>query len=69
MRGQPRSRTEFLNEEEMADDHDLPQALTDIKGQVTFDQVSFGYSPDKTTPRLYGPARPGKKIAIVVRPG
>ena len=58
--------SEFLNEEEMADDHQLPQALTDIKGQVTFDQVSFGYSPDKTIINDFtAQARPGKKIAIV----
>ena len=58
--------SEFLNEEEMVDDHDLPQALTDIKGQVTFDQVSFGYSPDKTIINDFtAQARPGKKIAIV----
>ncbi|WP_454919959.1 ABC transporter ATP-binding protein [Abiotrophia defectiva] len=58
--------SEFLNEAEMADDHDLPQALTDIKGQVTFDQVTFGYSPDKTIINDFtAQARPGKKIAIV----
>lgn len=58
--------SEFLNEEEMADDHDLPQALTDIKGQVSFDQVTFGYSPDKTIINDFtAQARPGKKIAIV----
>ena len=58
--------SEFLNEEEMADDHDLPQALTDIKGQVTFDQVTFAYSPDKTIINDFtAQARPGKKIAIV----
>ena len=58
--------SEFLNEEEMADDHALPQALTDIKGQVTFDQVTFGYSPDKTIINDFtAQARPGKKIAIV----
>lgn len=58
--------SEFLNEEEMADDHDLPQSLTDIKGQVTFDQVSFGYWPDQTIINDFtAQARPGKKIAIV----
>ena len=58
--------SEFLNEEEMADDHQLPQALTDIKGQVTFDQVSFGYWPDQTIINDFtAQARPGKKIAIV----
>ena len=58
--------SEFLNEEEMADDHHLPQALTDIKGQVSFDQVTFGYSPDKTIINDFtAQARPGKKIAIV----
>ena len=58
--------SEFLNEEEMADDHDLPQALTDIKGQVTFDQVTFGYWPDQTIINDFtAQARPGKKIAIV----
>ena len=35
-------------------------------GQVTFDQVSFGYSPDKTIVNDFtAQARPGKKIAIV----
>lgn len=58
--------SEFLNEAEMADDHDLPQALTEIKGQVTFDQVTFGYSPDQTIINDFtAQARPGKKIAIV----
>lgn len=58
--------SEFLNEAEMADDHDLPQALTDIKGQVTFDQVTFGYWPDKTIINDFtAQARPGRKIAIV----
>lgn len=58
--------SEFLNEAEMADDHDLPQALTDIKGQVTFDQVTFGYWPDQTIINDFtAQARPGKKIAIV----
>ena len=58
--------SEFLNEEEMADDHQLPQALTDIKGQVTFDQVTFGYWPDQTIINDFtAQARPGKKIAIV----
>lgn len=58
--------SEFLNEEEIADDHDLPQALTEIKGQVTFDQVSFGYAPDQTIINDFtAQARPGKKIAIV----
>lgn len=58
--------SEFLNEEEMADDHQLPQALTEIKGQVTFDQVTFGYWPDQTIINDFtAQARPGKKIAIV----
>lgn len=58
--------SEFLIEEEMADDHQLPQALTDIKGQVSFDQVSFGYWPDQTIINDFtAQARPGKKIAIV----
>lgn len=58
--------SEFLNEEEMADDHQLPQALTDIKGEVSFDHVSFGYWPDQTIINDFtAQARPGKKIAIV----
>ena len=40
--------------------------MTDIKGQVTFDQVSFGYWPDQTIINDFtAQARPGKKIAIV----
>ena len=47
---------------------DLPGAavLTDVKGQVDLDRVTFGYTPDKTILRdVTVHAQPGKTIAIV----
>lgn len=57
---------EFLAEPEMEDEQDKPQQLQAIKGDVTFEHVSFGYSPDKTIIHDFSArARAGQKIAIV----
>ncbi len=57
---------EFLDEPEMKEDSDLPQGLSSVKGDVTFEQVSFGYVPDKTIIHDFSAhAQPGQKVAIV----
>ena len=59
---------EFLNEpeeEQLADPaHRADPA--DIDGQVTFDHVRFGYTPDKTVIHDFScTVQPGQKVAIV----
>ncbi len=52
-------------EPELADKPDAKD-MTDIKGEVVLDNVTFGYNPDKTVLKnisLY--AKPGQKIAFV----
>ena len=39
---------EFLAEEEMEDESHKERQLSDMKGQVVFDRVSFGYTPERT---------------------
>lgn len=57
---------DFLGEQEMEDDQAKVQQLVSLKGDVTFDQVSFGYSPDKTIIHDFSAvAKAGQKIAIV----
>ena len=59
---------EFLGEEEEDQTAD-PARRTDpacIDGQVTFDHVRFGYTPEKTVIRDFScQIRPGQKVAIV----
>ena len=57
---------EFLNEEEMeAEDHKQRQLAT-VKGDVSFDNVFFGYQPDKTIIHDFSAhAKAGQKVAIV----
>ncbi|EJN93781.1 ABC transporter ATP-binding protein [Streptococcus ratti] len=57
---------EFLNEEEMeAEDHKQRQ-LDTVKGDVSFDNVFFGYQPDKTIIHDFSAhAKAGQKVAIV----
>lgn len=57
---------DFLGEQEMEDDQAKVQQLASLKGDVTFDHVSFGYSPDKTIIHDFSAfAKAGQKIAIV----
>lgn len=57
---------EFLEEEELEDESGKTQELTQVKGEVTFEHVHFGYYPDKTIINDFSAvARPGEKIAIV----
>jgi len=57
---------EFLEEDEMEDESDKERQLSDVKGEVAFDNVFFGYSKDKTIIHDFSAvAKPGQKIAIV----
>lgn len=63
---------EFLAEEEEVKETAQPAEVfnrfgkTDIKGQVTFENVHFGYTPDKIVINDFSMyIKPGKKIAIV----
>ena len=56
----------FLNEPEMVDEADKPQTLGQIKGDVAFDHVTFGYVPEKTIIHDFSAqAKAGQKVAIV----
>ena len=57
---------EFLDEEEMADESHKERPLTNMKGEVVFDQVSFGYTPERTIIHDFSAtAHAGQKVAIV----
>lgn len=57
---------EFLEEDEMEDESDKERQLSDVKGEVSFDNVFFGYSKDKTIIHDFSAvAKPGQKVAIV----
>ena len=57
---------EFLDEsEEKAEGKDLVK-LTNVKGEVEFDNVVFGYKPDQTIIKgLSAHIKPGQRVAIV----
>jgi len=57
---------EVLDEEEQVAETSTPVTLTEPKGEVHFEQVTFGYKPD--TPLIEGmsiEAKPGQTVAIV----
>ena len=60
---------EFLGEAEESADPDKPatrESLGHIKGEVVFEDVSFGYDPEKIVIKNFSAAAlPGQKIAIV----
>lgn len=57
---------EFLGEEEMEDETYKPSLLENVKGEVEFENVKFGYNPDKMIVNDFSSsAEPGQKIAIV----
>ncbi|RID96436.1 ABC transporter ATP-binding protein [Streptococcus constellatus] len=57
---------EFLAEPEMENDEHKSQQLTTLKGDVTFDNVFFGYNSDRTIIHDFSAkAKAGQKIAIV----
>lgn len=57
---------EFLDEEEIEDENRKVKQLEKVEGNVNFDNVFFGYSPDKTIIHDFSAhAKAGQKIAIV----
>jgi len=57
---------EFLGEAEMEDESHKETQLSGMKGEVVFDQVSFGYTPERTIIHDFSAtAHAGQKIAIV----
>jgi ATP-binding cassette subfamily B protein len=57
---------EFLEEDEMEDESDKERQLSDVNGEIAFDNVFFGYSKDKTIIHDFSAvAKPGQKVAIV----
>lgn len=57
---------EFLEEEELSDESHKTKTLTNVKGDVEFRNVNFGYIPEKTIINNFSAhAQPGQKIAIV----
>ncbi len=57
---------EFLDEEEEIPDVDNPVQPDEIKGQVVFQNVQFGYDPDKIIINDFSvDVQPGQKIALV----
>jgi len=57
---------EFLNEAEEAPDSTAPVTLKEVKGDVEFKDIRFGYSPDKPVIKGFSAVvKPGQKVAIV----
>jgi ATP-binding cassette subfamily B protein len=57
---------EFLDEKEQPKEVENPVILKDVKGRIEFDNVVFGYNPDKTIIKnLTAKIEPGHRIAIV----
>lgn len=57
---------EFLNEEEMSDESAKTTVLTNVKGDVEFRNVNFGYTPEKIIINNFSAhAKAGQKVAIV----
>lgn len=57
---------EFLEAKEMPDESHLPAQTTAVRGEVTFDHVRFGYTPDKIIIHDFSEhIQPGQKVAIV----
>ena len=57
---------EFLAEEEMEDESHKARQLSNMKGQVVFDRLSFGYTPERTIIHDFSAAaHAGQKVAIV----
>jgi ATP-binding cassette subfamily B protein len=57
---------EFLDEQEESPEPVNPVSTEHIKGEVTFENVSFGYNPDQRIINNFSATiKPGQKVAIV----
>lgn len=58
--------SKFLSEEELSDESSKKFFLTDVKGDVAFEHINFGYDPDKTIIHDFSAKiKAGQKTAIV----
>ncbi len=58
--------TEFLEEKELSDESGKTETLTDVKGDVSFSRIAFGYTPEKTIIHDFSiDIKAGQKVAIV----
>jgi ABC-type multidrug transport system, ATPase and permease components len=57
---------EFLDEEELSDERDKTQKISEVKGNVVFSNVKFGYKKDQLIIKDFSVnVRAGEKVAIV----
>ncbi|SHH58707.1 ATP-binding cassette, subfamily B [Sporobacter termitidis DSM 10068] len=57
---------EFLEEKELEDESEKTEQPADMRGDVTFSHVHFGYTPDKTIIKDFSAdIKAGQKVAIV----
>ena len=57
---------EYLNEEELADESAKTRSLKEVKGDVRFEHVRFGYNPDRIIIKDFSAdIKAGQKVAIV----
>ena len=57
---------EFLEEKELEDESYKETKLLNVKGEVTFDHVKFGYDEEKLVIKDFSAKiKPGQKVAIV----
>lgn len=57
---------EFLGETELSDESAVSTELTNVKGDIVFDGINFGYNPDKIIINNFSASvKAGQKIAIV----
>lgn len=57
---------EFLNEEELSDETAKRKKLENVKGNVSFRNINFGYTPEKTIIHNFSAdIKAGQKVAIV----
>ncbi|MFA6198393.1 MAG: ABC transporter ATP-binding protein [Patescibacteria group bacterium] len=57
---------EFLAESEQSSEADQPVTIKDVKGRVDFENVVFGYNPDKIIINGFSASiQPGQRVAIV----
>lgn len=58
--------TQFLEEEELPDESSKTKVLKTVKGDVTFQNINFGYAPEKTIIHNFSvEVKAGQKVAIV----
>ena len=57
---------EYLDEEELSDESEKTRTLKNVKGNVRFDHVRFGYNPDRIIIKDFSvDIKAGQKVAIV----